>query len=85
MTPDLKEKIKASMMEYLTAHGYPNIPNQQIIQMLPELWKKLANEGLLVGVIARGFQYDHFVNIAVHKMNEVETLEQIMKHFRREP
>lgn len=84
MEQQLKDKIKASMTEFLKTKGWPeNITRDQIIALLPDTWKKLEAEGLLETLVARGFNYKQFVDIALHKKNECETLEEIAKHFRQ--
>jgi hypothetical protein len=83
MTPELKAKIKASMNEHLVSKGYPDISNDQIIQELPAMWKKLESEGLLEEPIKQGMTYQHFVNIALHKKHEFEIMEEVARHFRR--
>lgn len=82
MTPELKEKIKKSMLDHLTSKGYPDISNAQIINELPELWKKLAADGLLEEPLKQGLTYQHFVNIALQKRQECEIMEEVARHFR---
>lgn len=55
-TQKLKEKIKNSMVEYLTKLGWPNIPDQTVIDHLKPLWVKLEEEGL----IATGMNFAAF-------------------------
>ncbi len=82
MTPELKEKIKKSMNDHLVSKGYPDITNDQILAELPVLWKKLSDEGLLEEPIKQGMTYQHFVNIAIHKRNQMEAMEEVARHFR---
>lgn len=83
MEQELKQKIHKSMMELLTACGYPsNLNNDQIIEKLPNLWKKLEGEGLLTTLVARGFNYRHFVEIALQSKTSVEAREQMEAFFR---
>lgn len=67
MKPDVKEKIRASMKEYLTKHGWPDklTPEMIINHHLPALWKKLETEGLLKEVMSQGFGYKKFVDSAI--------------------
>ena len=82
MNAELKQKIKDSMMQLLTAQGYPNISNDQILQLLPNLWQKLAAEGLLVEPIKEGLTYQHFINIALHKKQQIDTMEEVAAFVR---
>ena len=84
MTPELKEKIRTSMMEHLKAKGWPdNLDNNGIVRELSALWDKLAKEGLLTDLVTRGFTFQHFHAIALDKKFQVETMEEMMAFFRR--
>ena len=76
------EKIKASMKAHLESKGYPDITNDQIVQELPSLWKKLAADGLLDDLVKQGMTYQHFVNIALQTKQQVETMEEVARFFR---
>jgi hypothetical protein len=67
MKEELKEKIRASMQEYLVKNGWPDKlkPDHIIMHHLPAMWKKLEAEGLLKEVLSKGFTYKQFVNTAV--------------------
>lgn len=84
MTPELKEQIRKSMNDHLVSKGYPDITNDQILQELPAMWNKLSAEGLLAEPIKQGMTYQHFVNIAIHKRNQVEAMEEVARHFRNQ-
>ena len=85
MTPELKEKIRKSMHDHLVSKGYPDMNNDQILAELPALWNKLSAEGLLEEPIKQGMTYQHFVNIAIHKRNQIEVMEEVARHFRNRP
>jgi hypothetical protein len=57
--------------------------NRQIIQELPNLWTKLESEGLLKEANAKGFHFPQFRNVAVQKLQEFDTLQQIKDFFSR--
>ncbi len=82
MSPELKEKIRQSMLDHLKTKGYPDMTNQQIIHELPNLWRKLDADGLLEQPVKAGLTYQHFVNIALSKANEQEIMEEVARHFR---
>lgn len=67
MDNELKEKIRASMKERLTSKGWPNLTSDQIVNELPNLWKKLEAEGHLKTLIEKGFSYQQFVQIALNQ------------------
>ena len=73
------------MHDHLVSKGYPDMTNDQILAELPVMWTKLGNEGLLVEPIKQGMTYQHFVNIAIHKRNQVEVMEEVARHFRNRP
>jgi hypothetical protein len=80
----LKEKIRASMKDLLVARGWPDkLSNDQIIHMLPDLYKKLETEGLLKDLQARGFNYQQFVNIALQSRAKADAMEHMAQFFRR--
>ena len=65
-------------MEFLVAHGYPDkMNNDQIIANLPNLWKKLEGEGLLTTLVARGFNFQYFVNIALQSKMKADVMKQM--------
>jgi len=43
-----KEKVKKVMVDHLTALGYPDIPRQQILAELKNMWVKIEEAGLVV-------------------------------------
>lgn len=67
MNQELKNKIRASMQDYLVKNGWPDkLTNEQILQIhLPSIWKKLEAEGLLKDILAKGFTYKQFVDSAI--------------------
>ena len=83
MDAELKTKIKTSIMEHLTLRGYPNITNDHIIQLLPELWTKLCNEKLMEEPLKTGFTYQQFCYIALQKKHQADTMEEVANFFRR--
>lgn len=84
MNRQLMESIKKSMLDHLRSKGWPDLmTNDQIIQEIPSLWQKLSSEGLLVEPIKQGLTYQHFLNIALHKKNQHETMEEVAAFFRR--
>ena len=83
MTAKNKEEIRQSMLEHLKTKGYPNMTRDQIVGEIQALWQKLAGEGLLVEPIKEGLTYQHFVNIALQKKHEFDTMEEVAKYFRR--
>lgn len=82
MTPKNKEEIRQSMLEHLKTKGYPDMTNDQILGELTNLWQKLAAEGLLVEPIREGLTYQLFVNIALQKKHEFDTMEEVARFFR---
>lgn len=82
MNSETKEKIKKSMLEHLNSVGYPNISNVDIINQLPHLWNKLSRENLLDELVAKGFTYEMFTNIAIAKYNEFQVMEEVASFFR---
>lgn len=83
MTPKNKEEIRQSMLEHLKTKGYPDITRDQIMAEITNLWQKLAAEGLLVEAIKEGLTYQHFVNIALQKKHQYDTMEEVAKFFRQ--
>lgn len=72
------------MKELLTARGWPdNMSNDQIIQHLPDLWKKLEAEGHLATLVARGFNYSQFVQLALNSRAKADAMEHMAQFFRR--
>lgn len=82
LTNDLKEKIRASMLGLLCTRGYPNMTDEQIIQSLPDLWKKLESEGLLQTIVSRGFNYKHFVEIALQTQARIQMFTNMEDFFK---
>lgn len=71
------------MEELLKANGWPNnLSNDQIINLLPSLWKKLEREGLLTDLDNKGFDYQHFVNSAINARAKHEAMEKMFAFFR---
>jgi len=84
MDDQLKQKILASMKEYLTAHGWPEkVNDDQIIQNLPNIWKKLEAEGLLTDLVTKGLNYRIFVEIALQTRAKCDAMRAMNIHFRR--
>lgn len=81
MTEKNKEEIRQSMLEHLKTKGYPNMSRDQIVEELAPMWDKLEAEGLLVEPIKEGMTFQHFVNIALQKKYEFDTLEEVEKYF----
>lgn len=70
------------MKELLSSRGWPtNLTNEQIIHMLPDLWKKLEAEGLLKDLVARGFGYREFVNIALAQKAKADAMADMHAFF----
>ena len=42
------EKVKKVMIDYLTTLGYPNIPDEQIMSELKNMWLKIEEAGLVI-------------------------------------
>ena len=85
MDNNLKEKIKISMTDLLKSRGWPDkMSNDQIIHSLPDLWKKLESEGLLKDLIARGFNFRIFVDIALKSRAKADAMADIEKYFGRQ-
>lgn len=72
------------MLDLLTSRGYPKLNRDQIVQMLPDLWKKLEAEGLLKDLVARGFNYKHFVEIALQQKMQAEMFDRMDSFVRKE-
>ena len=76
MTKELQEKIRKSMTTLYNAKCYENknqpLNGDQIFAILPEFWKKLEKEGLLVEVKKQGFTYGHFVQCAQQARTRAE-------------
>lgn len=71
------------MEELLKANGWPdNLNNNQIINLLPSLWKKLEREGLLTDLVNKGFDYQHFVNSALNARAKYEAMEKMFMFFK---
>lgn len=86
MDNELKQKITASVKEYLTAHGWPEkVNDDQIIQNLPNIWKKLESEGLLKDPIEKGLNYRIFVDIALQTRAKCDAMRHMNIHFRKNP
>lgn len=84
MNDELKQKIHAYMKELLVACGWPErVNNDQIISMLPNLWKKLEGEGLLTTLVARGFDFRQFVDIALQARAKADALAHMESFFRK--
>lgn len=84
MNQELKQKIKSSMQEHLRAKGWPDsLDYNGIIVELPAMWDKLEKEGLLTDLVARGFRFEHFRDIALNKKMEQETMDEVMSFFNR--
>ena len=83
MTPKNKEQIRQSMLEHLKTKGYPDMTRDQIMGEVTNLWQKLAAEGLLVEAIQAGLTYQHFINIALQKKHQYDTMEEVAKFFRQ--
>lgn len=83
MTPKNKEEIRQSMLAHLIIKGYPDMTRDQIMGEITNLWQKLAAEGLLVDAISEGLTYQHFVNIALQKKHQYDTMEEVAKFFRQ--
>lgn len=81
MTEKNKEEIRQSMLEHLKTKGYPNMGRDQIVEELAPMWNKLLTEGLLEGPIKEGMTFEHFVNIALQKKYEFDTLEEVQRYF----
>jgi hypothetical protein len=67
-----KEKIKKVMLEHLTAVGYPNITDDQVMAELKNMWVKMEEAGLILsGMSYMGFQ--QMANNA-YLMNQVKNM-----------
>ena len=75
LTVEQKEKIRVAMNTYLTAQGWPNMPNPDgfVMQQLPNLWRHLDTEGL----IPKGATYQIFAKAA----NQALNFSNLSKHF----
>jgi hypothetical protein len=64
MTPqekaEYKIKAKQVIFDYITKAGYPNITNDQIMQHLPNMYRALGDNNLLLP----GLSYNIFQQIA---------------------
>ena len=83
MNNELKSKIKASMLAHLQSKGYPdNLNNNQVMQEIPNLWTKLAKEGLLTELIEKGLTYQHFEGIANQEKQKSDTMDLMANFFK---
>lgn len=83
MDAQLKEKIRASMKQLLITRGWPdNMNHAQIIQSLPDMWNKLAAEGLLQPLVDRGFNYRQFVELALQSQARAQAMADMEAFFR---
>lgn len=83
MDAQLKEKIRASMKEFLVARGWPDsMTHMQIIQALPDMWNKLGSEGLLHTLVVRGFNYQQFVELALQAHGRAQAMADMEAFFR---
>lgn len=82
---ELKQKIKESMINHLKTKGYPDMTYDAIAAEIPRLWDKLSDEGLLKDLIARGFKFEHFRQIALQKKADCETMDAVNNFFKRGP
>lgn len=84
MDQALKQKIKDTMQEHLKAKGWPdNLSYDSIVAELPAMWDKLNDKGLLTDLIARGFRFEQFRELALRKKMEQETMDEVMSFFSR--
>lgn len=66
MNQALKNKIQATLKDYLIKQGWPEkISNDQILQLLPQMWKKLVSCNLTKEIETKGFGYAKFVECAL--------------------
>ena len=84
MSPELKEKIRKSMQHWLVTNGWPEkLKDEQIIQRLPEIWKKLESEGLLVEIKKQGFTYAQFVQSAIQAKKHADMKNMFEEQMRK--
>lgn len=74
MDQNLKQKIHKELTEYLSSKNLPNGDNNAIVKELPGMWKTLEAKGLLKDLVAKGFSYKQFVDIALQKKHEAEIM-----------
>jgi len=65
MNKELRQKITKCLKDYLIGQGWPNLSNDQIIQLLPQMWKKMEAQGLTKELESQGFGYAKFAQSAI--------------------
>lgn len=84
MKPEIKQKIKKSMMDHLKSVGYPDISSDKIINELPNLWNKLTKENLVQEFTKDGFTYKVFVKAALtqkEKWDQINRMKAMFSNF----
>jgi len=85
MTPELKKKIQDCMKKTLAVavarNGNKELSRDQLMQMLPILWKALETEKLIDDIKSKGFGYAQFVTIAQQQRNKAEFMEKLNIDF----
>ena len=73
------------MKDHLMTKGWPdNLDANGILMELPNLWQKLAAEGLLEEAVSEGLTYQHFCDIARGKAVEAQMMADVEAFFRRQ-
>ena len=63
-----KEKCQKVMKHHLAELGYPNMTRQEIVNELPEMWRKLEEAGLII----KGMNYQEYLQQADYALTKAE-------------
>lgn len=68
-----KRQIRNVLIEHLSAKGWPNLTDQQIVDELKPMWIKLEESQL----VQPGWTFNQFNRVAREKLQEIQIMDQL--------